>query len=118
MSVSEILKTDILDSKIDKKCCKRAFLSGVIRASGSLNIERKGLGLIIQNSSEYLIEKCAEIIRILTQYTPSIFRKERSRSIGKKLVYELYLSGSQSKKLLMETGITSAPSIINDAIPP
>lgn len=118
MSVAVKIKNEITESKIAKVCCKRAFLSGVIRGAGSLNIEHNGLGLIIQHSSLVLIEKCAAIIRSLTKHDAELIKKDNDRSLGNRVIYELYLPGGLSKDVLKETGITSAPSQLNSGIPP
>lgn len=118
MSIALQIKNEIILAKIAKPCCKKAFLSGVIRGAGSLTIESKGLGLIIQHPSKELIDKCVTLIRSIARKSPAEMQKDTDRPLGNRLVYELYLNGTDSKALLIETGITSGPLQINDNIPP
>lgn len=118
MSVLLLAKQEILDTKIAGTKTKRAFLSGAIRGAGSLGIEEGGLALILQHPSKAFVEKCADLVRSLTSHIPTVYKKVKDRSLGSKTVYELQLAGAQCKKLLMDTGITNAPSQIADAVPP
>lgn len=107
----------MLEGKLANKHAQRAFLSGVIRGTGSLGVEADGLSVIIQHPSDELILKCAELIKTCTGHAPEIIKKDKDRALGSRTVYELKLAGAHCKKLLMETGITTAPLQIAESVP-
>lgn len=118
MSVNNTIKEEILAARISGKCCKEAFLAGVVLGCGSLPIERNGLGLILQHPAEELIQKCCDILSSLTNKEPFIVKKDKEMSLGQRVVYEIRLPAEVASPLLQELGLYEPPYGINDTIKP
>ncbi|MBR6750631.1 MAG: DNA-binding protein WhiA [Clostridia bacterium] len=118
MGIYDTIKRELLDSKFHAGCCKRAFLSGVIRGAGSLYIKKDGFGLVIQHSSLELLDKCSYVVKSLTGTVPDCYQKEKDRRLGTKVVYELLFPEEFASKLLKDTWICPSPYEIIDGIAP
>ncbi|MDR0751649.1 MAG: DNA-binding protein WhiA [Christensenellaceae bacterium] len=117
MSIALIIKNEIIDGHFHKECCKKAFLSGVMRGVGNLKLTKDGFGIIIQHPSKKLIEKCASIITSLTGCCADIVEKNKHQSLGERQVFELRLNENTSDGLLNSIGITKGGVILNDTTP-
>lgn len=117
MRINDSVKEEILSGKISGKCCKKAFLSGVILGAGSLPIEKGGFGLIIQSPNQELIKKCVSIIAELCGSEPDIVKKLKELPLGNRVVYEVRLGTEEAAPLLVDLGIVRPPYGINESVP-
>lgn len=117
MNIADIIKNEILEGKIQKKCCKYAFLSGVIRGAGSLTVEKDGLGLTVVSNREELVEKAAELLASVGKFAPVITRKDTERSVGSRMVFELYIPPVDAEKILSDLHLTTKDKMPLDNVP-
>lgn len=117
-SASAIIKKEITESKIPSNCCKKAFLSGVIRGAGSYYINSEGFGVIIQHQNPELIAKCAMLTKTLIGYEPTVKMRRRDSEKNPKTVYESDLPAAKCFDLLEDACISPAPFQIYDGIAP
>ncbi|MDR0696691.1 MAG: DNA-binding protein WhiA [Christensenellaceae bacterium] len=117
MSIATIIKNEILDDRLKGNCCKKAFLSAVMRGAGNLKLTKHGLGIIIQHSNQLLVEKCAGFIISLTGSSPDITQKTKHQGLGDRCVFELSLDENSSENLLSDIGITCGTLSLTDYLP-
>ena len=111
-TISQIVKEDLIEGKIHNICCKRAFISGLIRGAGNYYVTSSGFGINIQHQSSELIVKCAQLVKQLIFFEPVVKMRQQER----KIVYEMDLPGAKCFDLLEETYISPAPYQLYDGI--
>ncbi len=76
MSFTEKVKKEIVKKGVKSKCCKLAFLAGVIRGSGSLYLQDGKYGIEFKVDSE-------EVLQVVSEYLITLFDYEvREVSFG------------------------------------
>ncbi len=104
MNFGEIIKSEIINKPIKDKHCKKAFLAGLIRGSGTLYEKDGELGLDFKVDSE-------EMAVLLSNYFYTLFNydiREVSVSedrLNKKDKYVMSISGRETAKILKELEI-------------
>ena len=111
-TISQIVKEDLIEGKIHNICCKRAFISGLIRGAGNYYVTSSGFGINIQHQSSELIVKCAQLVKQLIFFEPVVKMRQQER----KIVYEMDLPGAKCFDLLEETYISPAPYQLYEGI--
>ncbi len=117
VNLGQTIRGEIIPKKVTKKCCKIAFLSGVIRGAGSLTIEREGLGFSILHSNIKLIDKCADIIFVLIRQNANVIKKDKTHTIGHDIMYELQLDAVFAKPIMQDLGLIDSDSLPIHTIP-
>ncbi len=117
VNLGQTIRDEIIPKKVSKKCCKLAFLSGVIRGAGSLTIERNGLGFSILHSNEQLITKCADIIFVLLRVNAEVSQKDKAHTICHDVMYELQLDAISAKPIMQDLGLIDADLLPIHTIP-
>ena len=113
-TISQIVKEDLIEGKIHNICCKRAFISGLIRGAGNYYVTSSGFGINIQHHSSELIVKSAQLVKQLIFFEPVVKMRQQER----KVVYEMDLPGAKCFDLLEETYISPAPYQLYEGICP
>ncbi len=116
LSVSQLVKEDMIQGKIHNTCCKRAFLSGLIRGAGNYYVTSSGFGINIQHQSPELIVKSAQMVKQLISFEPVVKMRKQDREFNPKVVYEMDLPGAKCFDLLEEAYISPAPYQLYDGI--
>lgn len=116
LSVSHLVKEDMIQGKINNTCCKRAFLSGLIRGAGNFYVTSSGFGINIQHQSPELIVKSAQIVKQLISFEPVVKMRKQEREFNPKVVYEMDLPGAKCFDLLEEAYISPSPYQLYDGI--
>lgn len=104
MNFGKIVKQEILSKPPKSKCCKKAFLSGLLRGTGQLYLKDGGLALDFSLFSE---DACMQV----ASYFESVFSyqiREVSVSedrLNKKDKFILSVAGDQTQEILQELGI-------------
>ena len=111
-TISQIVKEDLIEGKIHNTCCKRAFISGLIRGAGNYYVTSSGFGINIQHHSSELIVKSAQLVKQLIFFEPVVKMRQQER----KVIYEMDLPGAKCFDLLEETYISPAPYQLYDGI--
>ncbi len=117
-SASAVIKEEIIEGKIANKCCKKAFLSGVIRGAGSYYINSEGFGIVIQHQNPELIAKCAMLVKNLIGFEPIVKMRKRDSEKNPKTVYESDLPAAKCFDLMEEAYISPAPFQLYEGIAP
>ncbi len=118
-TISHLIKTDLIEGKIPSTCCKRAFISGLIRGAGNYYVNSTGFGINIQHYSLDLIIKSAQLVKQLISYEPDVKMVKHKRdetNNSPKTLYEMDLSGAKCFDLLETTYISPAPYQLYDGI--
>lgn len=103
MNFGKVIKEEILSKPPKDKCCKKAFLSGLIRGSGVL-FEDNGLGVEFTVPNE-------ETVMLVSKYLQTLFNYELREvsvdedKLNKRDKFTLSISGEGSEKILEELGI-------------
>ncbi|MBR2349506.1 MAG: DNA-binding protein WhiA [Clostridia bacterium] len=124
ISISQLVKEDIIEGKIPNVCCKKAFLSGLIRGAGNYYVNSSGFGINVQHQSPDLITKCAQMVKQLISFEPTVKMRQQEREVttkrdnSPKTVYELELPGTKCFDLLEEAYISPAPFQLYEGIAP
>lgn len=113
-TISHVVKQELIEGKIHNSCCKRAFISGLIRGAGNYYVTSSGFGINIQHHSSELIVKSAQIVKQLIFFEPVVKMRQQER----KIVYEMDLPGAKCFDLLEETYISPAPYQLYEGICP
>lgn len=113
-TISQIVKQELIESKIHNTCCKRAFISGLIRGAGNYYVTSAGFGINIQHQSSELIVKSASMVKQLIFFEPVVIMRQQER----KVIYEMDLPGAKCFDLLEETFISPAPYQLYEGICP
>ncbi|MFI3229778.1 MAG: DNA-binding protein WhiA [Bacillota bacterium] len=116
-NLGQKMRDEIIPKKISSKCCKLAFLSGVIRGAGCLTLERSGFGFSIIHSNEKLITKCADIIYVLLRVNPEVTMKDKSHTLSNNFMYELSLDASDANTLIKDLYLVDDESLPMHTIP-
>ena len=111
-TISQIVKEDLIEGKIHNTCCKRAFISGLIRGAGNYYVTSSGFGINIQHHSSELIVKSAQLVKQLIFFEPVVKMRQQER----KVIYEMDLPGAKCFDLLEETYISPAPYQLYEGI--
>lgn len=117
-TISHLVKEDMIQGKIHNTCCKRAFLSGLIRGAGNYYVTSSGFGINIQHQSPELIVKSAQMVKQLISFEPVVKMRKQDREFNPKVVYEMDLPGAKCFDLLEEAYISPAPYQLYDGIAP
>ncbi len=102
---SAAAKNEIITQKISKRCCKCAFLAGVIRGSGNFLVSNAGYGIKVSHYDAELIAKCVAIVYTLTKVEPVVSRHVSNREVGFKTLYEFSLTGDDVFGKLNSEGV-------------
>ena len=68
--IAQIAKDELTSLKIVRSCCKRAFLSGIIRGAGNFYVDHEGFGVKAALPSAEPIAKCAGLVKNLVGNEP------------------------------------------------
>lgn len=106
MSIIEKARAEILSSLSNEFCCIEAFLYGVIRGIGFINIRFNQWGIGLESSDEQLINKCTSIISSLSLQPISSVVKEITFAKKNQKVFEVLMEEQTSKIILEKLGFS------------
>ncbi len=104
MNFGKIIKQEILSKPPKSKCCKRAFLSGLLRGSGSLYLKDGGLALDFSVSSEEMAMQVSSYFETLYAYQIREVSVSEDR-LNKKDKFVLSVDGDEATDILQDLGI-------------
>lgn len=106
MNFKELVIEEILSSCPKQLCCGRAFLSAVLRTSGSVELTKKGMNCVIAVDNAGMAERVAEIIKDI-YFTDVEIEKNKVKSGVKRGedVFILKIPQGTSKEILSECGL-------------
>ncbi len=120
-TISHLIKNDLIEGKIHNVCCKKAFISGLIRGAGNYYVNSTGFGINIQHYSSELIIKSAGLVKQLISIEPAVKMLKQERDENRhstKTLYEMDLGGAKCFDLLEATFISPAPYQLYEGIAP
>lgn len=118
MNIIEKARVEILSSLSNESCCMEAFLYGVIRGIGFINIRFNQWGIGLESSDEQLINKCTSIISSITNTPTSSVVKELTFAKKTQKVFEVLLEESTSQTILEKLGFSGIePPKFEEGIP-
>ncbi len=105
MNFSNVIKSEILNKSIKERHCKKAFLAGLIRGSGTLYENEDGsLGLDFNVYSEEVVMTLARYFETLFDYELREVEVSEDR-LNHKDKFTLTISGEKAPLILSELGI-------------
>lgn len=101
-TISQSVKNEIIKNCDGlPACCKRAFLSAAIRAAGSLEISRDGMGFSILSENAAFVHFCAKLLKTL--YAADCEIEAERNALSQKTQYTL--SAKKMQDALQDVGI-------------
>lgn len=104
MNFGKVIKQEILGKIPKSKCCKKAFLSGLIRGSGSLYIKDGELALDFSVSDEDLAYVVSSLFESLYSYQMRELSVMEDR-LNKKDRFVMSIIGDEATDILLDLGI-------------
>lgn len=104
MNFGESVKKEIIEKPIKEKCCKQAFLAGIIRGNGKLYEDEGELMLEFTLYSEELAESVAHMIRSVFDYEVRNISVYEDR-LNKKDRIIFGIKGEKAEDILIKLGI-------------
>ena len=104
MNFGRVIKSEILEKLPRQKCCKKSFLAGLLRGSGSLYIKDGDLALDFVVSDENLAMTVASYFETLFSYQFREMAVSEDR-LNKKDRFTMSVTGQASSHILQELGI-------------
>ena len=116
MNYSETAKNEIARLSCSTDCCKRAFMSALIRAGGSLLLGRDGIKMLLTFSDAKISEKAEKTMQEIASGITIARDGNETLLSGENMVKVLYALGIFYRKSSGETAVRSGiqPSIIRD----
>lgn len=114
MNYSETAKNEIARLSCSTDCCKRAFMSALIRAGGSLLLGRDGIKMSLTFSDEKISEKAEKTLDDIASGVSVVRNGNETLLSGENLIKVLFALGIFYKNESGETAVRSGiqPSIV------
>ncbi len=106
MSFSNQVKQEILENKIENECCKRAFLTGIIKTISELSLQQGKLFLEFKTDNLKLCEKINELLNNKYSCVGEI-EEDEDIVFKRKNRYILKLNETLTKKVLYDCDVIS-----------
>lgn len=104
MNFAKEIKQELLSKNIKDKCCKRAFLAGVIRGTGNLFLQDGEYGLEFKLDSEEGANRITEYLSSLYGFEMREVGYTLNNRYGKEII-TLNIHGQGSTKILVDLGV-------------
>lgn len=104
MNFAEVVKKEIINKQIKDRHCKKAFLAGLVRGSGTLYEKDGELGLDFKVNSEEMAMIVANYFHVLFNYEFREISVSEDR-LNKRDKFVLTISGSETNRILKELEI-------------
>ncbi|MBQ9104180.1 MAG: DNA-binding protein WhiA [Clostridia bacterium] len=104
MNFAKEIKQELLSKNIKDKCCKRAFLAGVIRGTGNLFLQDGEYGLEFKLDSEDGANRITEYLSSLYGFEMREVGYTLNNRYGKEII-TLNIHGQGSTKILVDLGV-------------
>ena len=104
MNFAKEIKKELLSKNIKDKCCKRAFLAGVIRGTGNLFLQDGEYGLEFKLDSEDGANRITEYLSSLYGFEMREVGYTLNNRYGKEII-TLNIHGQGSTKILVDLGV-------------
>lgn len=104
MKFLQKVKEEILNKNLKDKCCKKAFLAGLIRASGEIFSSDNGLGFDFSLPTEESVNQISYLFKVLFGFEIrelSVFEDK----LNKKDKFVLSVTGEEAETILKEIGV-------------
>lgn len=106
MNFSGVIKNEILSKPVKELHCKKAFLAGLVRGSGTLYETDDGLGLDFNVPNEETVYTVSRYFETLFGYEIREVSVSEDR-LNKKDKFTLTVGGEHSREILTELGVLS-----------
>ena len=104
MNFGKVVKEEILSKPPKGKCCKKAFLSGLLRGNGSLYLKEGSLALDFSVPSEEIANQVSLFFESVFAYQIREVSVSEDR-LNKKDKFVLSIDGEETSGILQELGI-------------
>ncbi len=104
MNFAKEIKAEILSKPIKDKCCKKAFLAGVMRGSGNLYYSEGEYGLEFKTDGEESAQRIVEYLTQLYGYQMREVEYTQNNRYGKEVI-TLNVHGVGSTEILVDLGV-------------
>ena len=104
MNFSQSVREEILNKPIKDKCCKKAFIAGLIRGNGNLFYKEEGLGLDFSVKDERFVPFVSDMFSDVYSYEIREV-SVREDTLNKKDVFTLSISGPRAEEILSDMEI-------------
>lgn len=104
MNFVESVKNEILSKSIKDKCCKKAFLAGLIRGTGEIYLKDGLIGLDFSVFSEELANVVISQLKSVFNYEVRDFSVSEDR-LNNRDKFTLGISGERATEILLSLGI-------------
>lgn len=104
MSFLQKVKDEILNKNIKDRCCRKAFVTGLVRGSGEIFSTANGLGFDFILPTEESVGQISHLFKILFGFDireVSVFEDR----LNKKDKFVLTVTGEEAEKILTEIGV-------------
>lgn len=104
MNFGAIIKKEILAKQIKDKCCKKAFLAGLIRGTGQLYLKNGMIGLDFSVHDEELFIATQNYLKSVFDYEVRDFSVGEDR-LNQRDTFTLGITGERATEILLSLGI-------------
>lgn len=104
MNFAKEIKKEILSKPAKERCCKRAFLAGLIRGTGQVFSDGENLGLDFTVKDEEIATLASSLFSLLYRYEIREVSVSEDR-LNKKDKFVLSISGESAQDILEDLGI-------------
>lgn len=104
MKFLQQVKEEIFNKNLKDKCCKKAFLAGLIRGSGEIFSSPDGIGFDFSLPNEESVNQISYLFRLLFKFEireMSVYEDK----LNKKDKFILSVTGEESESILKEIGV-------------
>lgn len=104
MNFATVIKEEILSKPAKERCCKKAFLAGLLRGSGEVFFENENLGLDFSVRDEETAMLVSSYLKVLYNYDVREISVSEDK-LNKKDRFVISITGNQTESILTDLKI-------------